>query len=61
MRTLEQVYAEIAKRGWEFSWGAGMIAVGRPADNGMLEVLAIDNDPDRALEKAIKADALVKR
>lgn len=54
--TIEEAVTEMEKRQWAFqrSFNSGVIAVG-PIEDGMMKVLAIDVDPVRAVEKAIKA------
>lgn len=54
--TIEEAEAEMEKRNWTFirAFNSGIIAVG-PLEYGMMKVLAIDVDPARAVEKAIKA------
>jgi hypothetical protein len=53
--TVEEAYAEMRKRGWGFARNraTGMIAIG-PYDGVLVDVLAMDTDPVRALEKAIE-------
>lgn len=54
--TIEEAVAEMEKRNWAFqrAFNSGIIAVG-PLEDGMMKVLAIDVDPVRAVDKAIKA------
>lgn len=62
--TLQQAYEEMQKRGWGFAsngYGFGdpratMTAVG-PYDGVLVEVLAMDPDPIKAVEKAIQRES----
>ena len=51
--TIEEAYAEMKRHGWQFARMGGLICIG-PEIDGIVEVYGADNDPIKALEKAIK-------
>lgn len=61
--TMDEAYAEMKKRGWGYTWIGHMIGVGpitNPtyASSGgalLIDVLGVDEDQVRAVEKAIQA------